>query len=269
MFRPNRLKERLRRGDKLFGAWVGSGSPTVAEIMAHAGFDFVILDTEHGPGGIDDTIDLLRAIQAADTPAVVRVPAHDPVWLKRVLDAGADSLMVPMIESAADAEALVRACRYPPAGRRGYAAPVVRASTYGFEPDYMRKANDNLLLLAQIESREAVPEAAAIAKVDGIDMVFIGVNDLGGSIGLLEQLHDPRVQDLVKQIEDAVRPTGTPLGTVPSSAATWAELFDRGYQMVTGGGDVPYLRQAASGSVAAYKAYREGAGLKEAKGGGY
>ncbi|WP_306770076.1 HpcH/HpaI aldolase/citrate lyase family protein [Mycobacterium sp. KBS0706] len=252
----------------MFGAWVGSGSPTVAEIMAHAGFDFVILDTEHGPGGIDDTIGLLRAVQASDTPAVVRVPAHDPVWLKRVLDAGADSLMVPMIESAAEAEALVRGCRYPPAGRRGYAAGAVRASTYGFEPDYMRKANDNLLLLAQIESKDAVPEAAAIAQVDGIDMVFIGVNDLGGSIGLLEQLHDPRVQDLVRQIEDAVRPTGTPLGTVPSSASTWAELFDRGYRMVTGGGDVPYLRQAASDSVAAHKAYREGAG-KGTKGGGY
>lgn len=268
MFRPNRLKDRLRRGDKLFGAWVGSGSPTVAEIMAHAGFDFVILDTEHGPGGIDDTIGLLRAVQASDTPAVVRVPAHDPVWLKRVLDAGADSLMVPMIESAAEAEALVRACRYPPAGRRGYAAGAVRASTYGFEPDYMRKANDNLLLLAQIESKDAVAEAGAIARVDGIDMVFIGVNDLAGSIGLLEQLHDPRVQALVKQIEDAVRPTGTPLGTVPSSASTWAELFDRDYRMVTGGGDVPYLRQAASDSVAAWTAYREGR-AKAAPGTGY
>jgi 4-hydroxy-2-oxoheptanedioate aldolase len=268
MFRPNRLKERLRRGDQLFGAWVGSGSPTVAEIMAHAGFDFVILDTEHGPGGIDETINLLRAIQASDTPAVVRVPAHDPVWLKRVLDAGADSLMVPMIESAEEAEALVRACRYPPAGRRGYAAGAVRASTYGFEPDYMHKANDNLLLLAQIESKDTVPQAGAIARVDGIDMVFIGPNDLAGSIGLLEQLHDPRVQALVKQIEDAVRPTGKPLGTVPSSASTWAELFDRDYRMVTGGGDVPYLRQAASESVAAYKAYREGSG-KGTKGGAY
>ena len=179
----NTLKQRLVAGDRLYGVWVSLADPGVAELLAWSGYDFVVIDQEHGPGTIGDAVALLRACACADCPAIVRVPWNDQVYLKRILDAGANSIMVPMIELAEEAKAAVAACRYPPAGRRGYAAPAMRCSHYGFIPDYRARANDQLLLLAQIESAAAAAQVEAIVGVDGIDMGFIGVNDMGGSIG--------------------------------------------------------------------------------------
>ncbi|MBV8093815.1 MAG: hypothetical protein JO110_11375 [Acetobacteraceae bacterium] len=188
MFRPNTLKARLAAGESVFGAWVGSGSPTNAEILGHVGFDFLVIDQEHGLASIGDAAAALRAAESSGTPCIVRAPWNDPVWLKRLLDAGAESVMIPSVENAAEAAAAVRACRYPPQGIRGYAAGVIRASTYGLEPGYLAKANANMLVVVQIESAAAVEQAAQICAVEGADVVFIGVNDLAGSIGRLEQL---------------------------------------------------------------------------------
>lgn len=248
MFQPNPLKHRLKRGEALVGAWVETGSPTVAEILSLQGFDFLILDLEHGQGDLADAIAMLRA--AAATPCVVRVPANDPIFLKRILDAGANSLMVPNIESAAEAEALVRACRYPPHGRRGYAAGVVRASGYGRTEDYIHRANDALLIVAQIESASAVAQAAEIAAVDGVDVPFLGVNDMAGSIGRLEQLDHPDVRALVARAEAGMRASGKPMGTVPSAGATAADLFAAGYKFVPVALDVILLREGARAAVA-------------------
>ncbi|MBV8526280.1 MAG: 2-dehydro-3-deoxyglucarate aldolase, partial [Acetobacteraceae bacterium] len=185
MFRPNTLKARLAAGESVFGAWVGSGSPTNAEILGHVGFDFLVIDQEHGLASIGDAAAALRAAESSGTPCIVRAPWNDPVWLKRLLDAGAESVMIPSVENAAEAAAAVRACRYPPQGIRGYAAGVIRASTYGLEPGYLAKANANMLVVVQIESAAAVEQAAQICAVEGADVVFIGVNDLAGSIGRL------------------------------------------------------------------------------------
>ena len=245
MFKINKLKRRLAAGERLFGAWIASGNATVVEVMGHTGFDFLLIDLEHGQGELGDLAHMLRAAEATGTPCVVRVPWNDPVILKRVLDAGADSIMIPMIETAEEAAAAVRACRYPPGGARGYAAPLVRASTYGTVKDYIHLANDNLLIIVQIESASAVSHAASIAKVEGIDIVFIGVNDLAGSIGRLEQLDHPDVRRLVATTERAVRDAGRWLGTVPSAGASWRELFDAGYNFVPVASDVSLIRDAA------------------------
>ena len=191
MYRPNGLKARLNAGDNIYGAWIGSGSPANAEILGHVGFDFVVVDQEHGAGELADAVAALRAVESSGTPCMVRAPWNDPIWIKRILDAGAESLMIPQIETAAAAKAAVSACRYPPQGMRGYAAGVVRASTFGLEPGYVEKANQNLLIVLQIESAAAVEHAAEICAVEGVDVVFIGVNDLAGSIGRLEQLDHP------------------------------------------------------------------------------
>lgn len=241
----NKLKRHIASGRRAYGVWLGLASPAVAELLAHAGYDFAIIDNEHGGGSIGDATDLLRCCDAAGCPAVVRVPWNDQVYLKRILDAGAQSIMVPMVETAEEAAAMVAACRYPPAGRRGYAAPAMRCSHYGFIPDYLSRANDELFLIAQIESAAAAARAESIAAVDGVDMVLIGVNDLAGSIGLLEKLDRPEVLALVKQAEAGIRRAGKPLGTVPSAGAGTAELFRRGYQLVAGAGDAPLLREAA------------------------
>jgi 4-hydroxy-2-oxoheptanedioate aldolase len=260
MFRPNRLKARLGAGESVFGAWVGSGSAVNAEVLAHAGFDFLVIDQEHGSGELTDAVAALRAAETAGTPCIVRAPWNDPIWLKRILDAGAQSLMIPSVETAAAAEAAVRACRYPPQGTRGYAAGVVRASAYGTEPGYVHKANDNLLLVLQIESAAAVEEAAGICAIDGADVVFIGVNDMAGSIGRLEQLDHPDVRSLVRRAEDIILASGKPMGTVPSAGASWQELFERGYRMVVGPHDVILLREAARAALREYTSFCAGAG---------
>jgi len=177
-----------------------------------------------------------------------------------MLDAGAEAVMIPSIETAAAALAAVRACHYPPQGTRGYAAGVVRASTFGMEVDYIHKANENLLTVLQIESAAAVEHAAEICAVDGVDVVFIGVNDLAGSIGRLEQLEHPEVRSLVRRAEDIILASGKPMGTVPSAGVSWQELFERGYRMVVGPHDIILLRDAARDAVREYRDYR---GLKD------
>ncbi len=243
------IKRRLAAGDALFGAWIETGSATNTEILSRLGFDFLLIDLEHGQGDVGDAIAMLRAAAGSGTPCVIRVPSGDPVFLKRILDAGASALMIPSIETAEEAAAVVRACRYPPAGRRGYAAPIVRASGYGQRADYMRRFNDDLLLVVQIESADAVRRAAEICAVDGVDVPFLGVNDMAGSIGRLEQLDHPEVRALVRQAEAAMRASGKPMGTVPSAGAGWRELVDGGYQFILIANDVALMRDAGLAAI--------------------
>jgi 4-hydroxy-2-oxoheptanedioate aldolase len=254
MFQENRLKRRVAAGEQVYGAWLSLASPAVAELMAGAGFDFLIVDQEHGAGSLQDAAHMLRAIEAMGCPAIVRVPWNDQVYIKRILDLGAQSLMIPMVESAEEAEAAVAACRYPPLGRRGYAAPAMRCSGYGLAPDYVARAHEELFLIVQIESAAAAERAEAIAAVAGVDMVLIGVNDLAGSIGRLERLDHPEVDALVRRAEAGIRAAGKPLGTVPSARRDTAGLFADGYRLVAGAGDSILLCQAARAHLAAVRA---------------
>jgi 4-hydroxy-2-oxoheptanedioate aldolase len=264
MYRPNALKSRLESGENVYGAWVGSGAPGNAELLGYIGFDFLVLDQEHGAGELSDAVDALRAVEPSGTPCVVRAPWNDPIWLKRILDAGADSVMIPAVDTAAAARAAVASCRYPPQGTRGYAAGVVRGSTFGLEPSYVAKANGNLLIVLQIESAVAVENAAEICAVEGVDVVFIGVNDLAGSIGRLEQLDHPDVRNLVRRAEEIIIASGKPMGTVPSAGASWQELFARGYRMVVGPHDVILLREAALAALREYQSLRGTGGARSA-----
>ena len=242
MYFENILKQRLTGGEQCFGIWLETGSPVVAEIIGHLGFDFMILDLEHGQGDLPDAIAVLRAAQLTGTACIVRVPSADPITLKRILDAGFNAIMIPSVETAAEATMVVQACRYPPQGRRGYAASNVRASSYGLVSDYMQRANGQLLLILQIESAGAVARAAEICAVDGVDVPFLGVNDMAGSIGMLEQLDRPEVRALVVQAEQAMRASGKPFGTVPSAGATAVDLLRAGYQLLPVTSDVSLLR---------------------------
>jgi 4-hydroxy-2-oxoheptanedioate aldolase len=250
----NVLKRRLGAGDRLYGVWLSSASGNVAELLAWAGYDFAIIDHEHGQGSLGDAVHMMRACAMAGCPVIVRVPWNDQVYLKRILDAGAQSIMVPMVETAEEAAAAVAACRYPPAGRRGYAAPAMRCSRWGFVTDYLSRANDELLLITQIESDRAADAAQAIGAVDGVDMVFIGVNDMGGSIGRLERLDEPDVRTVVAKAEAGIRRSGKLMGTVPSSGAGTLDLFAGGYNLVAGAGDMVMLREAAKADLATVRA---------------
>jgi 4-hydroxy-2-oxoheptanedioate aldolase len=254
MFQENRLKRRLGAGEQVYGAWLSLASAAVAELVASAGFDFVIVDQEHGAGSLEDAAHMLRATAAVGCPAILRVPWNDQVYLKRILDLGAQSLMIPMVETPEEAASAVAACRYPPRGRRGYAAPAMRCSGYGLAKDYVARAHEELLLIVQIESAAAAERAEAIAAVDGVDMVLIGVNDLAGSIGRLERLGEPEVDALVRLAEAGIRRAGKPLGSVPSARRDTAGLFRDGYLLVAGAGDSTLLREAARAHLAAVRA---------------
>ena len=253
MFGQNRLKAHLSAGKVAYGCWIGGGSVQNAEILGHAGFDFLLTDHEHGIGETRELVDMLRAIETTPTPALLRVPWNDHVFLKRVLDAGVQSIMIPQVETAEEAEAAVQACNYPPRGIRGYAAGVVRASTFGNEPGYAAKANDEILVIVQLESEKAIRNAAAVAAVPGIDVVFIGINDLAGSMGLLEQTGHPDVQALAKEAEAAISAAGKVAGTVPNDGADVAALLDRGYRLIAGPHDVALLRDAGKAAMADYR----------------
>src|SRR3989442_11171483 len=175
MFRRTHLRARLREAKRAWVCCTGLGAPPVIELLALCGFDYLLLDQEHGFG---EPSALLHSLQAmAATPhctSVVRVPSNDPNYLKRVLDAGVEGVMVPNVETAEDARAVVAACRYPPLGRRGSALGSARASDYGINSSkYKSTAADELLIVCQIESPKAVENIDAIAAVEGVDVLFI------------------------------------------------------------------------------------------------
>lgn len=258
MYRPNVLKQRLHNGDKLLGCWTMLGHPQVVEILSLAGFDYLVLDQEHGLGDATSLAAQLHAMSATPTVGVVRVPWNDHVYLKRVLDVGAEAVLVPSVDTADEARAAVAACRYPPRGRRGTAASSVRASSYGMAPDYVATCADNLLIACQIESATAVANIDAILAVEGIDLLFIGPFDLSATVGQMGNLKHPEVAALIERAETAIRAAGRPMGTVPHPGCTPLDMFERGYQFVNAGSDIARLRDGALADVKVFRArYRQ------------
>lgn len=246
----NRVKARLAAGETVCAMWADFGSPSVAEAAAMSGWDTILVDCEHGLAGIEGALDLIRAVEAAGAEAVLRVPEGSEAVLKRALDMGARSIMVPMVSSEAEARRVVELCRYPPRGRRGYAAPIARASRFGGWRGYAAEAHDDLLLIVQIEHADAVPAAAAIAAVEGVDMLFVGPNDLAASMGHLEALAAAPVLEAIARVEAAARDAGRLLGTITGEGRGWAELRRLGYRFVAGPNDVAILAAGARAAAA-------------------
>lgn len=205
-----------------------------------------------------DAIAMMQAAQGSVCAPLIRVPENDPVMIKRVLDAGVAGVMVPNVNSVDEATAAVAACRYPPRGKRGVAMTIVRASGYGARwQDYAKTADDSLLIMCQIESGPAVAEAAAIAAVDGVDMLFIGPMDLSASLGHLGEPDHPEVQAMIVRVAEAAKAAGKLWGTIPTPGRSADDLFAAGCDLVLAGSDISLLRNAAQANVAAL---RKGAG---------
>lgn len=248
----SRLAKRLAAGEAATGAWLFMGSPDATEILAGAGFDALIIDHEHSPGGLDTAVHQMRAIRAAgDATILVRMGGPDADAIKRILDCGAEGLLLPTVESAEQARDFVAACRYPPRGRRGAHFTVSRAARWGAAGDaYYRDAESSLFLAAMIESEAGVRAIPAMARVDGLSMFFLGPLDLTGSIGRMGEWKHPESIALLEEAERAVRASGVALGgaLVPGDSARAA--IARGYRFVTVGSDVTMLRQGASACLA-------------------
>ncbi len=251
MYRKNRLKRQLRHGGKALGCWLQMASAPAAEIIGQAGFDCVIIDNEHGPGDVAMAVSQMRALAASPTTALVRVPWNDLVHIKRALDAGAEGLMIPYINSAADARAAADACFYPPAGNRGAALGAIRAADYGrSREEYLRTIDDNLFIILQIETAKAVEAIPEIAAAEGVDMLFIGPTDLSADIGKLGEGSDPELLALIERAEEAIKASGKLMGIIPFAGLSLEAIYARGYDLVMAASDVALLREGADAKLA-------------------
>lgn len=250
--RPNAVKRKLRAGEPAIGTFMALGSALGAEQLAHLGFDWLVIDQEHGAIDATLTQSLLQAISTTDTVPLIRVPWNSGDRLKQALDAGAYGVIVPMVNSREEAEAAVRATRYPPLGSRSIGGS--RPRLYG-GPDYVEHANEEILLIVQIEHIDAVRNAREILSVPGIDAYFIGPGDLCASMGLPNTWEPefPEFWAAIDQVHKVAKELGVPAG-IHSSPARAASMIDRGYRFVAVGFDISYLAGAAS---AALKAVRE------------
>jgi 4-hydroxy-2-oxoheptanedioate aldolase len=233
-----------RGGRPAAGLFVNSGDPTIAEICASAGMDYLLLDGEHAPLGLETIQAQLRAMAGYPVVPVVRVPALDPVLVKQYLDLGAQSLVIPMVDHPEDAAAAVRAMHYPPRGVRGVGSALARSARWNRIPDYLVRAGDLVTLVVQIESAAAVAEASRIAAVDGVDGVFIGPSDLAASMGLLGQQNHEDVVAAVKSVIGQVKAAGKFVGVnafAPDQARDYAAA---GADFVNVGADVALLARA-------------------------
>lgn len=229
----------------LAGMWVCSGSPLVAEICAGGGLDWLLIDMEHAPNGLESVLGQLQAVAGYPVTPVVRVPSADAVVIKQVLDLGAQNLMVPMVSSAQDARAAVEAVHYPPRGRRGVGSALARSARWNRVEDYLQQAHEHVSLVVQIEAVEAVEAAAQIAAVDGVDGVFVGPSDLAASMGLLGQQSHPRVVEAVLAAFEAVRGAGLPVGVNAFQPQVAQGYLDAGASFVLVDADVAMLARGS------------------------
>ncbi|WP_428686586.1 4-hydroxy-2-oxoheptanedioate aldolase [Roseibium sp.] len=197
----NLFKAALKNGQAQMGCWVGLANAYAAEITATAGFDWLLIDCEHAPNDLRSMMAQLQVVEASSSKPVVRLPVGDTVLIKQFLDAGAQTLLVPMVENRDQAEDLVRAVRYPPNGVRGVGSSLARASRFSAIPDYLKTADREICLLVQVENRAGLAELDGILSVEGVDGVFIGPSDLAADMG---HLGDPMHPDVVAAIEDAL-----------------------------------------------------------------
>lgn len=229
----------------LAGMWVCSGSALVAEICAGSGLDWVLIDMEHSPNGLEAVLAQLQAVAPYPVTPVVRVPINDGVTIKQVLDLGAQNLLVPMVSSAEEARAAVEAVRYPPRGRRGVGSALARSARWNRVDDYLREADAHVSLFVQIETAQGVDAAAEIAGVDGIDGVFVGPSDLSASMGLLGQQSHPDVVAAVHRAFEAVRSAGKPVGVNAFDPAVARSYLEAGASFVLVGADVALLARGS------------------------
>jgi len=252
MARAAALKQRLAAGEAVYGLIHGLASATVAELAALAGYDVIIVDDEHGAGDSHLHLQLFQAIAAGGAACMVRLPGADPLHVGRALDLGADGLLVPGVHGAADAVALVRACRYPPAGARGHGIGIARASGYGlFAGQYGSQANDAVFISVLVESRRAVADIAGIVAVDGVDAVVVGLQDLAADLGWPGEVGHPEVQAALPATESAALHAGKVVGTIVHPGATVTQLLARGHRFITLGADTRLMYAAMQEQLAA------------------
>lgn len=239
----NRFKTALARGEPQVGLWLSLASAYPAEVCATAGFQWLLLDGEHAPNDVRSTLTLLQAVAAYPGHPVVRTVDGNPALIKQLLDIGAQTLLVPMVDTAEQARQLVAMTRYPPEGTRGVGAGAARAARWGARRDYLHRANDEVCLLVQAETRTALDNLAAIAAVDGVDGVFIGPSDLAASMGHRGNPGHAEVQQAIEAAIATIRAGGKAAGTLTSDLGQARRYLELGATFVAVGIDAVVLAQ--------------------------
>lgn len=237
----NTFKTRLARGDTLIGLWLTLADPYCAEICAGAGFDWVLIDGEHAPNDLRSVLGQLQAVAPYGTEAVARPPVGATHLIKQLLDIGVRSLLIPMIETAAQAEEMVKAVHYPPLGVRGVGSAIARVSRWNRIPDYVQTADDSICLLLQVESAAGLKNLDAILAVPGVDGVFIGPADLSASMGFAATPNHPEVQAAIFDAIARIQRAGKAPGILTSDEALARSYIAAGCRFVAVGVDATVL----------------------------
>ena len=242
----NSFRTKLSDGRPLLGLWQALACPYTAEICARAGLDWLLFDGEHAPNTAQTLLAQLQAVAAFPVDAVARVPVGDPIWLKTYLDLGFQTLLVPMVDGADQARAIVSATRFPPRGVRGVASATSRASGFGANKDYLATAHETVCLIAQIETRAGFEAAESIATVDGVDCLFVGPADLAASLGHLGNPAHPDVQAAIDRTLAIAVAAGKPVGIFATSEEDARRRLGQGFGFVSVGTDIGLLATAVN-----------------------
>ena len=248
----NPFKRALKSNKAQIGLWSSLSSNYSVEVISGAGFDWILLDCEHSPNDLENLLTQLQAAAPYPTHPVVRVPWNDMVNIKRVLDVGAQSLLIPYVSSAAEAKAAVAHTRYPPAGVRGVAG-TTRATRFGRIKDYAKRAHEEICVLVQVETQAAVDNIEAICAVDGVDGVFIGPADLHASLGYTGEIANPKVKPMIDDAIRRIRKAGKAPGILTPNEADAKHWLDCGGLFVAVGADVGILARGAEALAAKFK----------------
>jgi 4-hydroxy-2-oxoheptanedioate aldolase len=248
----NVFKEALKAGKPQIGLWLGLCSSYSAELLANSGFDWLLIDGEHAPNNVQTVLTQLQAIAPYRSQPVVRPSWNDPVQIKQLLDIGAQTLLVPMVQNADEARLAVKATRYPPQGIRGVGSALARASRWNRIPDYLQQANDAMCVLVQIETREALKNLPHILEVEGVDGVFIGPADLSADMGFAGTPQHPEVQAAIEQAITQIREAGKAPGILMANEDLAKRYLERGALFVAVGVDTTLLARAADALAARF-----------------
>ena len=248
----NAFKRALGAGKPQMGLWSSLSSSYTVEVIAGAGFDWILLDSEHSPADIENLLLQLQAAAPYPTHPVVRVPWNDMVTIKRVLDIGAQSILVPYVSTAAEARAAVSYTRYPPGGVRGVAG-TTRATRFGRVKDYARRAHEEICVLVQVETQPALANIEEICAVDGVDGVFIGPADLHASMGFPGEIANPKVKPLIDDAIRRIRKSGKAPGILTPNEADARHWLECGTLFCAVGADVGILARGAEALAAKFK----------------
>ena len=250
----NYLKEKLLKKIKVLGCWTSLDNEITSELLALAGFDFLLIDHEHGYGDARGITQQLQSLKETLCSALVRMPKDDEVYVKKSLDSGVNCIMFPAVNNRKEAENIVEMCRYAPNGYRGVAPGMIRATNYGMNiKDYFDNIEKNLLIVCQIETVEGVSNIEEIGRVNGVDMLFVGPMDLSTNIGKFGQFEDPLFIKTIHEAKDKIFKSAKFSGIIPFGNYDWKNVFEMGFDLTTAGTELSILRDSSRRIIKEFK----------------